>query len=244
MNIHLVKTRYSNTYVIDEAGALLVIDVAMRCDGFVLKYIKEKLGRSIFDVSLVVCTHDDPDHIGGVTALAKSCHAISAIPHASKRPHIKLIRNPLGPMVKLATTIREAGRERSRAMYRNKDRDARYEHVINHHLEEQDNERFVMPRQRLGHGKRLDGFENWEVIHTPGHSWDSICFFHGPSRSLVTGDTLLGSGSLGRLVHPAIYANPGDMRRTLRKLKRLNPKTVYPGHGTIFSGDQILDHLQ
>ena len=33
MNIHQVKTRYSNTYVIDEAGALLVIDVAMRCDG-------------------------------------------------------------------------------------------------------------------------------------------------------------------------------------------------------------------
>lgn len=243
MEIHQVKTRYSNTYIIDETDALLVIDVARHCDGFVLKYILEDLGRSIFDVSLVACTHDDPDHIGGVIALARSCHAISAIPHASKRPHIKLFRNPLGPMVKFATALREAGRERSRDMYLNKDRDARYQHVHNHHLEEQGASRFVLPRQRLSHGKALEGFEDWQVIHTPGHSWDSICFFHGPSRSLITGDTLLGSGSLGRLVHPAIYDNPAALRRSLRRLKRLHPTSVYPGHGTVFSGDRILDHL-
>lgn len=146
-------------------------------------------------------------------------------------------------MVKIATAIREAGRERSRNMYLNKDRDARYQHVHNQYLDEQSAERFVLPRQRLRHGKRLEGFENWEVIHTPGHSWDSICFFHWPSRSLVTGDTLLGSGTLGHLVHPAIYDNPVAMRKTLRKLKHLKPISVHPGHGTAFSGDQILDHL-
>jgi|TARA_B100001964_G_scaffold157344_1_gene172824 glyoxylase-like metal-dependent hydrolase (beta-lactamase superfamily II) len=222
---------------------MFVVDVAMRCDGYVLEYIREKLNRPIFDVSLVVCTHDDPDHLGGVVALARSCHAISAIPHASKRPHIKLYRNPFGPMVKIVTATREALRERSRDMYLNKERDARYHHVHNHHLAEQKAQRFVLPKQRLSHGKKLQGFDNWEVIHTPGHSWDSICLFHSPSGSLFTGDTLLGSGSKGRLVHPAIYDSPGHLRHTLRRLKRLRPKTVYPGHGSVFSGEQILDHL-
>ena len=243
MRIHQVKTRYSNTYVIEEGKSILIVDVAMRCDGFVLQHIQEVLGRSIRDVTLVVCTHDDPDHIGGVVALARSCHASCAIPYASRRPRLKLYRNPLGPVVKFTTSLREAFRARSRDMYMNKERDARYKYVLNHHLSVESVQRFVLPKQRLKHGQRLPGFTDWEVIHTPGHSWDSICFFHGPSRSLITGDTLLGSASKGQLVHPAIYDNPIGLRRTMRKLKLLNPNNVYPGHGSVFSGELILDHI-
>ena len=243
MNIHLVKTRYSNTYVIEEHGKLLVADVAMRCDGFVLDFIVRELKHKVSSVALVVCTHDDPDHIGGVTPLARACHAIAAIPHASKRPTLKFYRNPIGPMVKIATTFGEAFRSRSRNMYMNKERNQRYEHIHNHHLDEPAAQRFVLPKLRLIDKARLDGFPNWEVVHTPGHSWDSVCLFHHPTASLITGDTLLGSGSKGRLVHPAIYDNPVAMRRSVEKLRRLKPRTVYPGHGSIFSGDDILNHL-
>lgn len=243
MKIHLVKTRYSNTYVIEEHDRLLVADVAMRCDGFVLEFIVAKLKRDVSAVELVVCTHDDPDHIGGVTPLARSCHAVAAIPHASKRPTLKLYRNPLGPIVKIATTFGEAFRARSRNMYMSKERNQRYQHIHNHHLDEPAAQRFVLPRQRLLDKARLEGFPNWEVVHTPGHSWDSVCFFHHPTRSLITGDTLLGSGSKGQLVHPAIYDNPAAMRRSVERLRRLNPQTVYPGHGSIFSGDDMLNHL-
>jgi len=243
MKVHLVKTRYSNTYVVEEHEQLLVIDVAMRCDGFVLDFIVNKLQRDISAVAMVVCTHDDPDHIGGIIPLARSCHAISAIPHASQRTRLKLYNNPLGPLVKFATTFGEAFRARSRNMYMNQERNQRYQHIHNHHLEEPAAQRFVLPRQRLVDGMTLEMFPNWEVIHTPGHSWDSICFFHHPSRSLITGDTLLGSGSTGQLVHPSIYDNPRAMRRSLEKLRQLNPQTVYPGHGSVFSGDDILLHL-
>ena len=164
MEIHQVKTRYSNTYVIEQSGAILVVDVANRCDGFVLKFISETLGRSIFDVKLVICTHDDPDHIGGVAALARSCHAIAAIPYASKRPYIKLYQNPLGPIVRIATTTREAFRKRSRQMYMSSERNARYQHVHNHHLETEDAKQYLMPKFRLTHGNELDGFPGWQVI--------------------------------------------------------------------------------
>ncbi|MFT6432681.1 MAG: glyoxylase-like metal-dependent hydrolase (beta-lactamase superfamily II) [Candidatus Azotimanducaceae bacterium] len=243
MKIHLVKTRYSNTYVIEEHGRLLVADVAMRCDGYVLAFITEELKREIEAVDLVVCTHDDPDHIGGVIALARSCHATAAIPHASKRASLKFYNNPMGPVVKIATTIGEAFRARSRNMYMDRERNQRYQHVPNHHLEVPTAQRFILPKQRLVNGMKLEGFPNWEVVHTPGHSWDSICFYHRPSRSLITGDTLLGSGTKGQLVHPAIYDNRRAMRTTLETLRKLDPQTVYPGHGSVFSGDDLLSHL-
>ena len=243
MKINLVKTRYVNTYVIEETAGMFIVDVASRCDGFVLRHIQKEMNRSLHDVILATCTHDDPDHIGGVVRLAKACHATAAIPHASKRGSLKLYRNPLGPFVRTATTVREAFRERSKDMYLNSQRNARYGHVPNHHLKDPVTQRFVMPRQRLRDGARLESFPDWEVIHTPGHSWDSICFFHHPTGSLISGDTLLGSGSQGQLVHPAISDNAADMRRTLRKLRKLSPASVYPGHGSIFSGDRLLDHL-
>ncbi|MBT4492189.1 MAG: MBL fold metallo-hydrolase, partial [Gammaproteobacteria bacterium] len=75
MKINLVKTRYVNTYVIEETAGMFIVDVASRCDGFVLRHIQKEMNRSLHDVILATCTHDDPDHIGGVVRLAKACHA-------------------------------------------------------------------------------------------------------------------------------------------------------------------------
>jgi glyoxylase-like metal-dependent hydrolase (beta-lactamase superfamily II) len=44
-------------------------------------------------------------------------------------------------------------------------------------------------------------------------------------------------------VIPAVYANPFQMARTIRRLKRLDPLHVYPGHGRSFHGAGLLDHL-
>ena len=222
---------------------MFVVDVAIRCDGFILKYIKNNLNLDVKKIALVSCTHDDPDHIGGVLSLARSCQASSAIPHASKRPGLKLYQNPFGPVVKVATSIGEAFRARSRKMYLNRERNKRYPYIHNHLLGESAAGRFSSPKFRLVDGQDITGFAGWEVIHTPGHSWDSICFFHHPSRSLITGDTLLGSGQKGQLVQPSIFDNLAAQRQTLEKLRKLHPRTVYPGHGSVFSGDQILDHL-
>lgn len=242
-HVHQVKTRFSNTYVIEDKGVLFVVDVASRCDGFVLRHVEKNMGYSVKDIQLVTCTHDDPDHIGGVIPLAKACHATSAIPHASMRPSLKLVRNPLGPVFRIATAMGEALRPRAMDMYMNRERKARYKHVHNHHLEQEEVHRYVPPKQRLTDGDRLPGFPDWEVIHTPGHSWDSICFYHECSGSLITGDTLLGSGTKGELVHPAIYDSPRQRRKTIHRLKALNPQVVYPGHGSVFNGNALLSHL-
>ena len=67
------------------------------------------------------------------------------------------------------------------------------------------------------------------VLHTPGHSPGSVCFYLHKERVLISGDTLF-RGSVGNLHLPT--SNPDQMWKSLRKLAQLPPETrVVPGHG-------------
>ena len=82
-----------------------------------------------------------------------------------------------------------------------------------------------------------------QVLHTPGHTPGSLCFYVKKARALFTGDTLL-KGEYGKIW------GPHSMGLMLRSLKRLNsimpPKTtIHPGHGsqTTMSREAWLDCL-
>lgn len=81
----------------------------------------------------------------------------------------------------------------------------------------------------LGDGQvlQLDGGVRVQVLATPGHSPDSVCFYIEEEGVLFTGDTLLGSSTT--TVHDlAAY------RRSLRRLLELpNLKVICPGHGAL-----------
>ena len=70
------------------------------------------------------------------------------------------------------------------------------------------------------------GKSSIKVLHTPGHTNDSICLFDG--EHLFTGDTLL-IGSCGRTGFEE--GSPKKMYESLRLILELPPSTiVYPGH--------------
>jgi len=68
-----------------------------------------------------------------------------------------------------------------------------------------------------------------QLIPTPGHKSDSVCYYIAEESCLFTGDTLFQE-SIGRTDLPT-----GDMGQLCQSLKRLSalPKDtqVYPGHG-------------
>ena len=72
-------------------------------------------------------------------------------------------------------------------------------------------------------------FFNIEVIATPGHKEDAVCYYFPDEHILFTGDTLFQE-SIGRTDLPG-----GDMATLIRSLKRLimlpDNTQVYPGHG-------------
>ncbi len=67
------------------------------------------------------------------------------------------------------------------------------------------------------------------VIATPGHTSDSLCFHlpgDGTHGSVLTGDTILGSGTTV-LDYPD--GTLGDYLASLDRLEQLGPATVLPG---------------
>lgn len=78
------------------------------------------------------------------------------------------------------------------------------------------------------------GFEA-TVVHTPGHTKGSIGILteHG---DLIAGDTFVNTDK------PAIAPNAYDfkvLRSSVKRLKTMNIKTVYPGHGNPFDVDAL-----
>jgi glyoxylase-like metal-dependent hydrolase (beta-lactamase superfamily II) len=68
------------------------------------------------------------------------------------------------------------------------------------------------------------GNQNGVILHTPGHSDDSLCVFLPESGTIFSGDTLIRiSDNQG--TYPQSYVD------TLERLAGLDIKTIYPGHG-------------
>ncbi len=67
-----------------------------------------------------------------------------------------------------------------------------------------------------------------EVVPTPGHTAGSVCFFDRRTSDLFSGDTVFANG-YGRVDLPT--GNYSDMCSSLRKLRKVNIRTLYPGHG-------------
>jgi len=71
--------------------------------------------------------------------------------------------------------------------------------------------------------------EGLEVIATPGHTNEHVCFL-SPAGDLFTGDTILGFGTT------AIFPPDGDMGdyiESLRKLRAREPRRIFPAHGPV-----------
>jgi glyoxylase-like metal-dependent hydrolase (beta-lactamase superfamily II) len=77
----------------------------------------------------------------------------------------------------------------------------------------------------LRDGERVSlGDRRFEVLHTPGHSEDSMCLYCFDERVLFSGDTPVQVRTTGG-------AYPRALAVSLERLCALSVETIYPGHG-------------
>jgi len=67
------------------------------------------------------------------------------------------------------------------------------------------------------------GDDQLQVLHTPGHSSDSVCLYNRSRRILFSGDTQLRIRISEGIFTP-------EYTETLRRLSTLRIKTIYSGH--------------
>jgi glyoxylase-like metal-dependent hydrolase (beta-lactamase superfamily II)/8-oxo-dGTP pyrophosphatase MutT (NUDIX family) len=83
----------------------------------------------------------------------------------------------------------------------------------------------------LAHGQVVEaGAVRLTARHTPGHTPDHVAFLLPSEGALFTGDAVLGRGTT------VIDPPEGDMSayiRSLREMRELEPRRIYPGHGPV-----------
>ncbi len=67
-----------------------------------------------------------------------------------------------------------------------------------------------------------------EVIHTPGHTPGSVCYYEPNRKWLFSGDTVFAHGAFGRVDLPG--GNKFELMMSLQKLAQLEVEKLYPGH--------------
>lgn len=75
-----------------------------------------------------------------------------------------------------------------------------------------------------------DALSQWKVIHTPGHSPGSVCYYNEKEKLLISGDTLFDYGGYGRT--DMTGGDESLIQKSLSELKLIvKPGSkVYPGH--------------
>lgn len=235
--IHQVRGNISNSYVVEEGEDLIVFDVGFNETKFVLGFIHDELEKEFEAIKLIVVTHKDFDHYGGVKSLTEKSKAEICYPKKSLDEVFGIVSNPIHQMTRMFTATREMMRPRSWGLSSNssdkKDKPIYDNASLGFSFKE-----VLFPNydHLVEDGDTLPYFSHWQAIATPGHSDDSFSFFNTQNKVLITGDAVLTSASREISVLPSIYANARQMEQSQEKLLALEPSFVCPGHGPILEG--------
>ena len=95
-----------------------------------------------------------------------------------------------------------------------------------------DREHAVHVDRSLADGDSIEGTEfGLQVLHTPGHAPNHLCFFLEEERVLFTGDTVLGG--TWSVIDPRRGGDMAVYLASLARLERLRLSRIAPGHGDV-----------
>ena len=209
------------------------------CADDVEEFIIGELKRGLADLRYITATHFHIDHIGGIAALLKKCPPSTRV----------LFNHRVGDYIDGRAKISLMKNWRN-ALYPASWASARYVRKASHlHFETltgiplpiiRSRVRLLYGRERiLCMGGSCDrraatGFGKWEMIDTPGHTEDSVSFYHSGTRELICGDFIvnLKKGGHGR-VNRFHWRSDTIMETFFRLEKEIKPVSVYPGHGEV-----------
>jgi hydroxyacylglutathione hydrolase len=72
-----------------------------------------------------------------------------------------------------------------------------------------------------------------KILHTPGHSPESVCFYARDKKILICGDLVFDRG-VGRTDLP--FGNKEELKSSINTVSALDTELLLPGHGAIIEG--------
>lgn len=245
MPIHcLADSGVACCYLLTQGDEAVVVDVGSRGAADAVPVALRRLGFSAGQIRFITATHFHIDHIGGIGYLLQSCPATTRVffPHQVReylagRARLPLMRHWFTAFFGVALknlratkTIRHLqfgslagiplpGLRRWRRLPYRPDRIAFFPGDM---------------------GKSVPlGWGDWQVMATPGHTADSVSFYHEGDRALLCGDLILHLKPDAPGILNPYHENGRILRATRERLAAaIRPAVIYPGHGTALRDDR------
>ena len=157
-----------------------------------------ELGLDLHSIKWLLNTHSHGDHIGG-HARIRNLANLSVAAHVSSAPKVE---DPVPYAVETRTKFPD------------------------HSPAPQCYLQGVQVDRVLEDGEIIAG--RLQVIHTPGHDNDCVCWYDIPTKTLITGDSLQGNGTPAQGV--GFYKNLEEYLASLQKLQQMPIENIICGH--------------
>ena len=219
MKINIISTRfmlnnYVNCYLVETDDSYVMIDTGMPNKRQVIEKEIENAGCHPGELKLIILTHGDLDHTGNAAYFRKKYGTKIAMHHddVGMAEHGDMFWSRKNPNVIVKV-------------------------LSNQFFGLKEIDRFV-PDLTIEDGYDFSSFGfQAKVLHLPGHTKGSIEILTC-DRDLFCGDLL---GNINKPSRFSLIDDSAEAEASIKKLKNLNIKTVYPGHGKPFPMSSLMD---
>ena len=196
--------------VMDEKAALIEVGSSVQIPD--IYDAMNHIGFDPEDLTYIIPTHVHSDHAGGAGHLAQQL------------PGAKVVAHPKAARLLADQTIIDRMLQSRRIVF-GEDADERYGG-----MRAIDRDRFML----VDDGVNIDlGNRKMEVIHTPGHDPNHLCFLDSKTRGIFSGDSLGGYYPEIKSRMPACVpgSDPEKIVQSIDKIKQFKPAMVFFSHG-------------
>ncbi|MGO1282007.1 MAG: MBL fold metallo-hydrolase [Psychrobacter sp.] len=208
-----------STYMAVYPDKIMLLDGACRPDvEMVLDYIKTTLKRPVTDLKVVVVTHMHPDHAGGAHKFRDETGCMIVSADKSDQWYSGIAGRTMHLVdINLAYYVaRRQGCSLKNLYY----------------------PAYLKADITVSEGDCVPGFDEWQVLETPGHTDRDLSLFHLPSRQVYTADLIIKLRH--KFVAPFPVYDPKVYIQSLQKIKALKPSVVMMAHGRELAIDQAM----
>lgn len=225
----------ANGYLLESAEGIVAVDVgAPRLAREMAALVRDELRRPLRDLVWATATHYHVDHIGGLRELWRLTGCRIALPERARPYALQGGRMPFPKVIRYWHWIPQQRLSCSP--------NPRLRDILEMPLNGMPvfNRAAVFPVSAwLADGDEMPAAPGWRVLHLPGHSVDSVGYWHEASGSLLSGDSVLGNRRSAPLANGYVWDRQ-VMLTSLAQLARLPVRRLYPGHGPLHEGENLL----
>ena len=230
MPVYSIRGGYANTYLIEDGDSFMAVDVGTVVAANQTAQYFNRRSLDSERLKLVTTTHFHIDHVAGISRLVDLFPEIEVRfsetvgGYLNRKSKLCLI-SPFLWLKGLSVFMALEGHIANTAAALTSDKFGIPLPVL----------RTWLPSRyhaacTLCEGGPVPYLPHWELIATPGHTTDSVCFYNGQEKTLLTGDTILNTK--GRCTLNSFCCDPAAIKLSFQKLLPLRVSHIYPGHGT------------